>query len=83
MDPVSVSVVIPVHNEEKNLLPLYDRLVKVLDARHTSFEILLVDDASSDGTLELLRGLTEVDARLKVIRLRRNFGQTAALAAGF
>lgn len=83
MEPVSVSVVIPVHNEEKNLLSLYDQLLKVLENRPGRSEILLVDDASTDGTLELLRNLTAVDPRLKVVRLRRNFGQTAALAAGF
>ncbi|MBI3666015.1 MAG: glycosyltransferase family 2 protein [Acidobacteria bacterium] len=79
----SVSVVIPVHNEEKSILPLYDQLVKVLEGCCGTFEILLVDDASSDGTLELVRNLTVVEPRLKVVRLRRNFGQTAALAAGF
>jgi glycosyltransferase involved in cell wall biosynthesis len=79
----TVSVVIPIHNEEKSILPLYDRLVKTLEARGTAFEILMVDDASTDGSLELLRSLVDTDARLKVVRLRRNFGQTAALAAGF
>jgi len=83
MDPVSVSIVIPIHNEEKTILPLYDGLVKVLDSRKGAFEILMIDDDSTDGSIELLRSLVETDARLKVIRLRRNFGQTAALAAGF
>ncbi len=79
----SVSVVIPIHNEEKNLLALYDRLVKVLEARPEPFEIVLVDDASDDRSLDLLRNLAATDPRLKVVRLRRQFGQTAALAAGF
>ncbi len=83
MTSPAVSVVIPVHNEEKSLLPLYDRLVKVLEDRGAPFEVLLVDDDSTDGSAELLRSLVAVDPRLRVIRLRRNFGQTAALAAGF
>jgi glycosyltransferase involved in cell wall biosynthesis len=83
METGSVSVVVPIHNEEKTLLPLYDRLVQVLEGLETPFEIVLVDDASTDGGAELLRSLAAVDHRLKVVRLRRNFGQTAALAAGF
>jgi glycosyltransferase involved in cell wall biosynthesis len=78
-----LSVVIPVHNEEPALLPLYDRLTAVLTALAQPYEILFVDDASSDRSFELLANLVETDAHLKVIRLRRNFGQTAALAAGF
>lgn len=78
-----LSIVIPVHNEEPSILPLYDRLTKALDALGRPFEILFVDDASTDRSFELLANLAETDARLKVIRLRRNFGQTAALAAGF
>lgn len=78
-----ISVVIPVHNEEPSLLPLYDKLTAVLERLGRPYEILFVDDASSDRSFELLSNLVETDARLKVIRLRRNFGQTAALAAGF
>jgi len=83
MDSPSVSVVVPVHNEEKSILPLCDRLVKALENLGSTFEILLIDDDSTDGSFELLRSLAEVDARLKIVRLRRNFGQAAALAAGF
>ena len=79
----SVSVVVPIHNEQKTILPLYDQLVTVLEGRNAPFEIVIVDDASTDDSPELLRGLAAVDTRLKVVRLRRNFGQTAALAAGF
>src|SRR5438477_2438173 len=78
-----LSIVIPVHNEEPSLLPLYDRLTAVLDIVQKPYEILFVDDASTDRSFELLANLVETDERLKVIRLRRNFGQTAALSAGF
>lgn len=78
-----LTVVIPIHNEEPALLPLYDRLTRVLEVLQKPYEILFVDDASTDRSFELLANLVETDQRLKVIRLRRNFGQTAALAAGF
>lgn len=78
-----VSIVIPVHNEERSLLPLYDRLTVTLEALRRPYEILFIDDASTDRSFELLSNLVETDGHLKVIRLRRNFGQTAALSAGF
>ena len=78
-----ISVVIPVHNEEPALLPLYDRLTSVLTALGRPYEVIFVDDASNDHSFELLANLAETDAHLKVVQLRRNFGQTAALAAGF
>lgn len=78
-----LSIVIPVHNEEPALLPLYDHLTAVLDGLAKPYEIIFVDDASTDRSFDLLANLVETDYRLKVIRLRRNFGQTAALSAGF
>jgi glycosyltransferase involved in cell wall biosynthesis len=78
-----LSIVIPIHNEEPSILPLYDRLSAVLESLRQSYEILFVDDASTDRSFELLANLVETDGHLKVIRLRRNFGQTAALSAGF
>src|SRR5215469_2073314 len=78
-----LSIVIPVHNEEHSLLPLYDRLTAVLEGLRQPYEIIFVDDASSDRSFELLANLVETDLRLTVVRLRRNFGQTAALSAGF
>src|SRR6516162_7965707 len=78
-----LSIVIPVHNEEHSLLPLYDRLTLVLEELGKPYEILFVDDASTDRSFELLANLVETDGHLKVVRLRRNFGQTAALSAGF
>ena len=78
-----LSIVIPVHNEERSILPLYDRLTSVLEQVQRPYEILFVDDASTDRSFDLLSNLVETDGHLKVIRLRRNFGQTAALSAGF
>jgi glycosyltransferase involved in cell wall biosynthesis len=80
---VQISVVVPIHNEEPSILPLYDRLTAVMEKIRKPYEILFVDDASTDRSFDLLANLVETDGRLKVIRLRRNFGQTAALAAGF
>ena len=78
-----LSVVIPVHNEESHLLPLYDRLTAVLETTGDLYEVIFVDDYSTDSSRELLANLVEHDKRLQAVLLRRNFGQTAALAAGF
>jgi glycosyltransferase involved in cell wall biosynthesis len=78
-----LSVVIPIHNEENAILRLYDRLTATLEKIGRRYEIIFVDDASTDRSFDLLANLVETDRRLKVIRLRRNFGQTAALSAGF
>jgi glycosyltransferase involved in cell wall biosynthesis len=79
----TLSIVVPIHNEEPSILPLYDRLTIVLEKLRRPYEIIFIDDASTDRSFDLLANLVETDHRLKVIRLRRNFGQTAALAAGF
>jgi len=78
-----LSIVVPIHNEEHSILPLYDRLTSVLVDTGDPYEILFVDDASTDHSSELLANLVQTDSHLKVMRLRRNFGQTAALSAGF
>jgi glycosyltransferase involved in cell wall biosynthesis len=78
-----LSLVVPIHNEEHSILPLYDRLTTVLAQVGRPYEILFIDDASTDRSHELLANLVQTDRRLKVVRLRRNFGQTAALSAGF
>lgn len=78
-----ISVVIPVFNEEENLPPLFDGLVHALDRLEVDSEIIFVDDGSTDGSLEIMRELAEKNARVRVVVFRRNFGQTAALDAGF
>jgi glycosyltransferase involved in cell wall biosynthesis len=80
---MDLSVIIPVFNEAENIGPLYAQLKKVLEEMGQSYEIIAVDDGSSDGSFSILKDLYEQDKHLKVIRFRRNFGQTAAFAAGF
>lgn len=80
---VDLSVVVPIYNEEENVAPLHERVSAALAASGLEYELILVDDGSSDGTFPLLRELAARDRRVKVIRFRRNFGQTAAMAAGF
>ncbi len=78
-----LSVILPIYNEAENIPYLYDELVPVLESLGRSFEIIAVDDGSRDNSFALLAALHERDPRLGVVRLRRNFGQTAAFAAGF
>jgi glycosyltransferase involved in cell wall biosynthesis len=80
---IKYSIVVPLHNEEENVTELYDRIKAVLEAQNEPFELILVDDGSTDRTFILLREIAAVDSRVVVVKLRRNFGQTAALAAGF
>jgi glycosyltransferase involved in cell wall biosynthesis len=77
------SIVVPFHNEEENVTVLYARLKQVMEQVGESFELVLVDDGSSDRSYKLLEEIAAVDSRVLVIKLRRNFGQTSALAAGF
>ena len=78
-----LSVVIPLHNEEPNVAELHRELTAALGAWGRPYELLLVDDGSSDGTFAALEALQAGDPHVRVIALRRNFGQTAAFAAGF
>ncbi len=79
----AVSVVIPIFNEEESIPPLFQRLTSSLDTLDLPYELIAIDDGSRDHSFALLRSLAVVDPRLRVVRLRRNFGQTAAFAAGF
>ena len=78
-----LSVVLPIYNESENIPRLYTELVPVLEATGRSFEIIAVDDGSRDDSFDQLRSLCADDDRLHAVRFRRNFGQTAAFAAGF
>src|SRR5258707_9504565 len=77
------SIVVPFHNEEENVTALYARRKQVMEQVGDSFELVLVDDGSNDRTYKLLEEIAAVDSRVLVVKLRRNFGQTSALAAGF
>lgn len=78
-----VSVVVPIFNEEDSIEELHARVVKTLEARGDLFELIAVDDGSTDRSLAMLKGLREQDPRVRVLRLTRNFGQSPALYAGF
>lgn len=78
----ALSVVIPVYNEEDNLKQLYEKIKSSIEPLRKSWELLLIDDGSSDNSYGILQELSAADPRLKVVRFVRNFGQTAALSAG-
>jgi glycosyltransferase involved in cell wall biosynthesis len=80
---MKISVVVPIYNEEENIDELYARLKAVLDAMPHEYEMIFVDDGSTDATPDLLEKIRSSDSRVIVINFRRNFGQTAAFAAGF
>ena len=78
-----LSIVIPIRNESENIPRLHQELTTALGRFGRSYELLMIDDGSTDNSFELLAGLQTEDPRLRVISFRRNFGQTAAFAAGF
>ena len=78
----SISVVVPVFNEAENVVHSYFEIAAVLERTGRPFEVVFVDDGSSDGTVKALLDAAGADKRLRIVQLRRNFGQTAAIAAG-
>ncbi len=78
-----ISIIVPFYNEEENIEELHERLSKVMTGLKRSYELIFVDDGSTDRTPELLQKIYKKDRRVQVIRMKKNFGQTAGLQAGF
>ena len=81
--PVDISVVVPIYNEEGSLILLHREIARVLDELGLSWEVIYVDDCSRDASLAVLLSLRRQDEHVHIVKFRRNFGQTAALSAGF
>src|SRR5580698_1546813 len=81
--PIHYSIVVPFFNEQENIPPLYMKLTEVMDSIGEPYEMVFVDDGSKDNTYKVLAEIYEHDHRVNIVRLRRNFGQTSALKAGF
>lgn len=77
------TIVVPFHNEEKNVTELYSQIKTVMELHTEDFELVFVDDGSTDGTAAILNAIVDVDERVTVVQLRRNYGKTEALVAGF
>jgi glycosyltransferase involved in cell wall biosynthesis len=82
-NPIRYSIVIPLYNEEENIRPLHSRIVAAMAELSGNYEIVFVDDGSRDDTFKILSAICDEDPRVIAVRLRRNFGQTAGLQAGF
>ena len=80
---LAYSVTVPLMNEEENVELLYNGIVEAMDLMDEAYEIVLIDDGSTDKTFEIMQRLQRRDENLKVIKFRRNFGQSAAMGAGF
>jgi glycosyltransferase involved in cell wall biosynthesis len=78
-----VSIVIPVFNEAENVGILHEEIAAAIQSRPEDYEIIFIDDGSSDGSLAELKKISSLDPRVKIIQFRKNFGQSAAISAGF
>jgi len=79
---VDVSVVVPLYNEQDSVRPLYDAITSAMSGMFPEYELIFVDDGSRDSTFDVAQGLAAGDKRLRVLKFRRNYGQTPAMAAG-
>lgn len=80
---MDISIVIPFYNEEDSIIPLYNALANAMEKLDYSYELIIVDDGSTDGTIRKARQLTQSSTNVKVVKLKRNYGQTTGLHAGF
>ena len=80
--PPKISVIVPFYNEQDNIGPMHAALVEALEPLHVSYELVFVDDGSTDSTVAVAIELARADPHLRVVKFRRNYGQTAAMAAG-
>ncbi len=80
---LDISVVVPVYNEERSLVELHDQICRVCEKNRLSFEVIYVDDCSTDRSFDILSSIHKKDRRAKIIQFRKNFGKSEALAAGF
>jgi len=79
---MEISIIVPLYNEEDSVTPLYDAIVAAVEPLEMEFEMLFVDDGSPDTTFSVAKNIAMQDKRLKVIKFRKNYGQTPAMAAG-
>ncbi|RYE19595.1 MAG: glycosyltransferase, partial [Sphingobacteriales bacterium] len=82
MTPPYISVIVPIYNEEKNIINLYNRVTDVLRQLGQPFELVFINDGSRDNSIEIIKGLAETDASIKYINFSRNFGHQIAVSAG-
>jgi glycosyltransferase involved in cell wall biosynthesis len=83
IEPIRYSIVVPLFNEDQNVQTLYTRIVRAMEEFSDPYQIIFVDDGSRDGTYKTVSDICDEDSRVVLVRLRKNFGQTAALKAGF
>ena len=80
---IDISIVVPIYNEEDSIIPMYEAVRKVGQSINLRYELIFVDDGSKDQSFDRLRELHQTDSHVKVVRFRKNYGQTAAMEAGF
>lgn len=83
MKEIYLSIIVPVYNEEDSIKPLYNEIIESVEGKYRDFEIIYINDGSTDNSFQVLSQITQIDQRVKIINFRKNFGQSAAISAGF